>query len=73
MLSKNKIQEVILASIFKHTTPDAANNMARALELAPGSVVFGDKAIAIIEDGTTRHFIIATDGRNIVEVDPALL
>jgi hypothetical protein len=75
MLSKERIQEVILANIFQRSTPDAADKIAKELQLAPGSVVLGDnpKVIAVTEDQTTRYVQIAPDGRSIVFVDPVAL
>jgi len=73
MLSKTEIETVILDNIFKPTTADSANKIARELNLAPGSVVLGDKTISITEGNTTRHLQIGQDGRSIVFVDPELL
>lgn len=73
MLSKTEIEIVILRNIFKPTTAESANNIARELNLAPGSVVLGNKTISITEGNTTRHLQIAQDGRSIVFVDPAAL
>ena len=73
MLSKEKLEEVILANIFQLATPSAANKIASELELPPGSVVLGEKTIAITEDRETRHVQISADGRSIIFVDPAVL
>lgn len=73
MLSKNRIQEVILENIFQKTTADAANKIALQLGLPPGSVILGDKAISITEGTLTRHVLIAQDGRSVVFVDPKVL
>lgn len=72
MLSKTQLEEVILSNIFQPSTPDAADKIAQELNLPPGSVVLGDKSIAITENRNTRHVQIGADGRSIVFVDPSL-
>jgi hypothetical protein len=73
MLSKDRIQEVILGNIFQLATPEAANKIARELELPPGSVILGNKTISVTEGDQTRHLQITGDGRSIVFVDPSVL
>lgn len=77
MLSKEKLQQVILSNIFQLSTPVAANKIAQELDLAPGSVILGERpapnkpaVITVKEDGETRHIQIAEDGRSIVFVNP---
>jgi hypothetical protein len=71
MLSKTQIQDVILRNVFQPSTVTAANKIASELGLGPGSVVLGDKTIAVTESGQTRHFQIGADSKSIVEVNPA--
>ena len=73
MLSTDRIQEVILGNIFQLATPEAANKIARELQLPPGSVGLGNKTISITEGDKTRHLQIGSDGRSIVFVDPAMV
>jgi hypothetical protein len=73
MLSKETIQNVILENIFKPATPNVANVIAAQLQLPPGSVILGEKTIAITEGKETRHIQIGADGRSIVFVDPNLV
>lgn len=73
MLSKTEIENVILENIFQRPSPDAANKIARQLNLGPGTVVLGEKVISITEGSQIRHLQIAPDGRSIVFVDPAFL
>ena len=69
MISKQRIEEVVMAYIFKPSTPDNAVQMARDLGLPPGSVRFGPAAIEVVEDGKTTYVQIAGTGNGVVLMD----
>ncbi len=69
MVSKKRIEEVVLAYIFKPSTPDNARKMAEDLSLPPGSVRFGPKAIEITVEGKTTYVQIAGTGDTVVLMD----
>lgn len=69
MVSKQRIEEVVLAYIFKPSTPDNAMKMAEDLGLPPGSVRFGPKSIEITAEGKTAYVQIAGTGDQVVLLD----
>ena len=69
MLSKQRIEEVVMAYIFKPSTPDNALKMAQDLGLPAGSVRFGPTAIVISEGDKTTYVQIAGTGNSVVLMD----
>lgn len=58
-----------MAYIFKPTTPQNAMQMAKDLNLPPGSVRFGHAAIEISEGDKITYVQIAGTGNGVVLLD----
>lgn len=69
MLSKQRIEEVVMAHIFKPTTPQSAQTMAAELGLPEDSVKFGKVAIEITDGNRTIYVQIAATGNGVIILD----